>query len=401
MLSQRNKKQTQMIQLKENQGIPRNILLMMAIIAGLTVANCYYNQPLLELIRHDIGITEQSANLITVITQIGYALGLFFLIPLGDMFSRKRLILFNMSIAAVMAIVMAVAQNVWMLWGASLLIGACSVIPQFFIPIAGQFSAPKNKSRNMGFVLSGLLTGILTSRVISGYIGEWLGWREMFIIAAFVMLTCMGVMLLMMPEMKRNYEGTYRGLMSTMAEIIILHPSVRIYSIRAAFGFGSMMAIWSCLAFHLAQPPFRAGSDMVGMLGLCGIMGAVAASGIGKQVPKFGIRKFSLFGAGMQIMAWGIALLFGDTYAGLIAAIILVDIGLQCQQLSNQSGCLQEITHASNRANTIFMTTYFIGGSLGTFCAGYLWNRANWLGVCIVGITFAFMSLAITLSNRK
>lgn len=390
-----------MIQLKENQGIPRNILLMMAIIAGLTVANCYYNQPLLELIRHDIGITEQSANLITVITQIGYALGLFFLIPLGDMFSRKRLILVNMSIAAVMAIVMAVAQNVWMLWGASLLIGACSVIPQFFIPIAGQFSAPKNKSRNMGFVLSGLLTGILTSRVISGYIGEWLGWREMFIIAAFVMLICMGVMLLMMPEMKRNYDGTYRGLMSTMAEIIILHPSVRIYSIRAAFGFGSMMAIWSCLAFHLAQPPFRAGSDMVGMLGLCGIMGAVAASGIGKQVPKFGIRKFSLFGASMQIMAWGIALLFGDTYAGLIAAIILVDIGLQCQQLSNQSGCLQEISHASNRANTIFMTTYFIGGSLGTFCAGYLWNRANWLGVCIVGITFAFISLAITLSNRK
>ena len=166
-----------MIQLKENRGIPRSILLMMAIIAGLTVANCYYNQPLLELIRHDLGITEQSANLITVITQIGYALGLFFLIPLGDMFSRKKLILVNMTIAAVMAIVMAVAQNVWMLWGASLLIGACSVIPQFFIPIAGQFSEPKNKSRNMGIVLSGLLTGILASRVISGYIGEWLGWR--------------------------------------------------------------------------------------------------------------------------------------------------------------------------------------------------------------------------------
>lgn len=390
-----------MIQLKENQGIPRSVLLMMAVIAGLTVANCYYNQPLLELIRHDIGITEQSANLITVITQIGYALGLFFLIPLGDMFSPKKLILANMSIAAVMAIVMAVAQNVWMLWGASLLIGACSVIPQFFIPIAGQYSAPKNKSRNMGIVLSGLLTGILTSRVISGYIGEWLGWREMFLVAAFVMLICMGVMLLMMPEMKRNYEGTYRGLMSTMAEIMVLHPSVRIYAIRAAFGFGSMMAIWSCLAFHLAQPPFRAGSDMVGMLGLCGIMGAVAASGIGKQIPKFGIHNFSLFGAATQIVAWAIALLFGDTYAGLIAAIILVDIGLQCQQLSNQSGCLQEIPQAANRANTIFMTTYFIGGSLGTFCAGYVWNRANWLGVCIVGMTFALISLAITLCNRK
>ena len=386
-----------MIQLKENQGIPRSILLMMSIIAGLTVANCYYNQPLLELIRHDIGITEQSANLITVITQIGYALGLFFLIPLGDMFSRKRLILFNMSIAAVMAIVMAVAQNVWMLWGASLLIGACSVIPQFFIPIAGQFSATKNKSRNMGFVLSGLLTGILTSRVISGYIGEWLGWREMFIIAAFVMLICMGVMLLMMPEMKRNYEGTYRGLMSTMAEIIILHPSVRIYSIRAAFGFGSMMAIWSCLAFHLAQAPFFSGSEMVGTLGACGIAGALAASGIGKLVPRYGIRKLSLYGAVLQIVAWSIANLYGNTYAGLIIAIILVDIGLQCQQLSNQSGCIQEIPEA----NTIFMTTYFIGGSLGTYCAGIAWTQIGWLGVCTVGMVFAIISLCISVCNRK
>lgn len=200
-----------MIQLKENQGIPRSILLMMAIVAELTVANCYYNQPLLELIRHDLDITEQKANLITVITQIGYALGLFFLIPLGDMLSRKKLILVNMTIAALMAIVMAAAQNVWMLWGASLLIGACSVIPQFFIPIAGQFSEPKNKSRNMGIVLSGLLTGILASRVISGYIGEWLGWREMFIIAAFVMVFCMGIMLLMMPEMKRNYRNLQRA----------------------------------------------------------------------------------------------------------------------------------------------------------------------------------------------
>ena len=127
----------------------------------------------------------------------------------------------------------------------------------------------------------------------------------------------------------------------------------------------------------------------------------MAASGIGKQIPKFGIHNFSLFGAATQIVAWAIALLFGDTYAGLIAAIILVDIGLQCQQLSNQSGCLQEIPQAANRANTIFMTTYFIGGSLGTFCAGYVWNRANWLVVCIVGMTFALISLAITLCNRK
>ena len=269
----------------------------MAVISGLTVANCYYNQPLLEMIRHDLGISQHSANLITVATQIGYALGLCFLIPMGDLYSRRRIIVTNMTVAAIMAIIIALAHNVWLLWGASLFLGACSVIPQFFIPIAGQYSAPKNKSRNMGIVLSGLLTGILASRVISGYVGDWLGWREMFLIAAVVMLICMALTLKIIPEMKRNYIGSYKGLMVTVFEIFAYHPRIRLYSIRAAFGFGSMMAIWSCLAFHLAQAPFFSGSEMVGTLGACGIAGALAASGIGKLVPRYGIRKLSLYGA--------------------------------------------------------------------------------------------------------
>lgn len=390
-----------MNQLKENEGIPGSLLLAMAIIAGFTVANCYYNQPLLEMIRGDLGINEQQANLITVITQIGYALGLLFLIPMGDLYSRRRVILINMTLAALMAIVIATASHIWLIWGASLILGACSVIPQFFIPIAGQFSKPKDKSRNMGFVLSGLLTGILASRVVSGYVGDWLGWREMFYIAAIVMVICMAFTLKLMPNMKRNYVGSYRGLMITVAEIFLYHPRIRLNSIRAAFGFGSMMAIWSCLAFKLAQPPFLAGSEMVGRLGLCGIVGAIVASGLGKLIPRFGIRKFSLCGAILQIGAWTLAIAMGDSYVGLIAAIILVDVGLQCQQLSNQSGCIQEIPEAANRANTIFMTTYFIGGSLGTFCSGLAWIHLGWLGICFVGLIFAFISLTITVSYSK
>ena len=390
-----------MNQLKENEGIPGSLLLTMAIIAGFTVANCYYNQPLLEMIRADLGIDEQKANLITVITQIGYAIGLLFLIPMGDLYSRRRVIIINMTLAALMAIAIATASSIWIIWGASLILGACSVIPQFFIPIAGQFSKPKDKSRNMGFVLSGLLTGILASRVVSGYVGDWLGWREMFFIAAILMVFCMAITLKAMPGMKRNYVGSYYGLMITVIEIFIYHPRIRLYSIRAAFGFGSMMAIWSCLAFKLAQAPFHAGSEMVGMLGLCGIVGAIVASGIGKLVPKYGIKKFSLVGAILQLAAWSIANLMGDSYTGLIIAITLVDIGLQCQQLSNQSGCIQEIPEAANRANTIFMTTYFIGGSLGTFCSGLAWIHLGWLGVCLVGIIFAFVSLTITISSSR
>lgn len=390
-----------MKQLKENKGIERSLLLTMAVIAGLTVANCYYNQPLLEMIRHDMGVSQHEANLITVVTQIGYALGLCFLIPMGDLYSRRRIIVINMSVAVVMAVFIAFSQRVWIVWGASLLLGACSVIPQFFIPIAGQYSEKKNKGRNMGIVLSGLLTGILASRVVSGYVGEWLGWREMFIIAALIMIVCLILTLKIMPQIDSNYVGTYRGLMKSVFHIVASNARIRLYAIRAAFSFGSMMAIWSCLAFRLAQAPFFSGSEMVGTLGMCGIAGALAASGLGKLVNQWGIRKLSLYGACLQLVAWTTAYLFGDTYMGLIVAIILVDIGLQCLQLSNQSGCIQEMPEASNRANTIFMTTYFIGGSFGTYCAGLAWTHEGWMGVCAVGAVLAAISLSITICSTK
>ena len=395
------RRKKEMKQLKGNEGIERSLLLTMAVIAGLTVANCYYNQPLLEMIRHDLGVSQHEANLITVVTQIGYALGLCFLIPMGDLYSRRRIIVVNMSVAAVMATVIAFANRICIVWGASLLLGACSVIPQFFIPIAGQYSEKKNKSRNMGIVLSGLLTGILASRVVSGYVGEWLGWREMFIIAALVMVLCMALTLKIMPQMESNYVGTYKGLMTSVFNIVTSNGRIRLYAVRAAFSFGSMMAIWSCLAFRLAEAPFFSGSEMVGTLGLCGIAGALAASGVGKLVNQWGIRKMSIYGACLQLVAWSTAYLFGNTFTGLVLAIILVDIGLQCLQLSNQSGCIQEMPEASNRANTIFMTTYFIGGSFGTYCAGMAWTHHGWLGVCAVGAVLATISLLITCLNGK
>ncbi len=388
------------MELKENQGIPRYVILMMAVMAGVSVANLYYNQPLLEMIRTDLSVTEVKANLITVITQVGYSLGLFFVIPVGDLCSRRKIILVCMSLATVFAAAIGFAPSIQIVWIASLFLGVCSIVPQLFIPIAGQFSQPQNKARNMGYVLSGLLCGILGARVISGFIGDWLGWRWMFIIAALLMIVSTGISLKLMPEMKRNFQGSYLGLMKSIFLIISRHPRIRLNSVRAAFGFGSMLAIWSCLAFHLAGAPFYQGSDKVGILGLCGVVGAVAASSMGKYVPKYGIRNLSIVGASLQILAWAICFLFGDSYAGLIAAIIIVDIGMQCQQLSNQSGCIEEIPEASNRANTIFMTTYFIGGSLGTFLAGLGWSHLGWTGVCLVGALMATGSLTISLASK-
>ena len=389
-----------MIRLTPNNGIPRHILLMMAIMAGFTVANLYYNQPLLDLICRETGISEVQANLITVITQIGYALGLLFVVPLADMVPVRRIVVLAMSVAAVSAICIGFADNAWMLWGASLTLGISSIMPQLFIPMATLYSRPENKTRNMGYVASGLVTGIVSARAVSGYIGEWLGWRAMFFIVAALMLAGLLITLKMMPQVTLTFRGTYRQLMQTVGSIFVSHPRIRLYSLRPAMSFGSMMSIWSCMAFHLAGSPFHAGSDMVGMLALCGVVGAIAASGVGKLVPRTGILRMSVIGGCLQLTAWIIAWKFGNSYAGLIAAIILADIGAQCLQIANQSGSLQQLPQATNRVNTIFMTTFFIGGSLGTFCSGLGWSMAGWTGVCIVGGCFAAATLLLSAYER-
>jgi predicted MFS family arabinose efflux permease len=384
-----------MIRLTPHNGIPRQVLLMMAVMAGFTVANLYYNQPLLDLICRETGITQVEANLITVVTQIGYALGLLFVVPLADMVSVRRIVVVGMTAAAVSAVTIGLAGNVWVLWGASLTLGVSSIMPQLFIPMAALYSLPENKSRNMGYVASGLITGIVSARAVSGYVGDWLGWRWMFFIVAFLMLVGLLVSLRMMPQVTLTFKGNYRQLMHTVGSIFMSHPRIRLYSLRPAMSFASMMSIWSCMAFHLAGSPFHAGSDAVGMLALCGVAGAIAASGAGKYVSRGGIFRMSIIGGSLQLMAWSSAWLFGDTYTGLIVAIILADIGAQCLQVSNQSGSLQQLPQATNRVNTIFMTTLFIGGSLGTFFSGLGWSMKGWLGVCIVGGFFASATLLL------
>ena len=385
-----------MIHLSPHNGIPRHILLMMAIMAGFTVANLYYNQPLLDMICRETGITQVEANLITVVTQIGYALGLLFVVPIADMVSTRRIVVLGMLVAAVSAVTIGFAENVWMLWGASLTLGVSSIMPQLFIPMAALYSRPENKSRNMGYVASGLITGIVSARAISGYVGNWLEWRWMFFIVAGMMLVGLLVSLKMMPQVTLTFKGSYRQLMHTVGSIFMSYPRIRFYSLRPAMSFASMMSIWSCMAFHLAGSPFHAGSDVVGMLALCGVAGAIAASSAGKYVPRVGIFRMSVVGGCLQLMAWVSAWLFGNTYTGLIAAIILADIGAQCLQVSNQSGSLQQLPHATNRVNTIFMTTFFIGGSLGTFCSGLGWSMAEWTGVCLVGGFFASVTLLLS-----
>lgn len=388
-------------ELKENQGLPSSLLWTLAIIAGVSVANLYYNQPLLNRISRDLQISEFTANLIAMITQIGYAIGLLFIIPLGDLYKRKTIILINFAVLVLSLLTIALAPGIHLILLASLLTGVCSVMPQIFIPIAAQFSTPATKGRNVGIVLSGLLTGILASRVISGITGEYLGWRFIFFVAAALMVICGCVIVRVLPDIPSNFKGRYSDLMKSLFSLVVEYPQLRVSSFRASIAFGSFLALWSTLAFKMGQAPFFAGNNIIGLLGLCGIAGALTASFIGKYIHEVGVKRLNYIGCGLIFTAWLSAYWEQDSYAGIIVGILLIDIGMQCIQLSNQTTIFALNPKASNRINTIFMTTYFIGGSLGTFLAGTFWHWFGWTGVVGTGIVLTACSLTINLFAKN
>lgn len=387
--------------LSENGGLPARILWTLAAVAGATVANLYYNQPLLGLMSRDLGATELQANLIATITQAGYALGLLFIIPLGDLYHRKKITLINFTLLIMSLMAIAFGRDIYTVWAASLVTGACSIVPQIFVPITSQFSEPENKGRNVGLVISGLLTGILASRVVSGLVGDALGWRAMYMIAAALMAACAVATSKTLPDIKPTFTGSYAVLMKSLLTLLKRHPALRIYSARAALAFGSFLALWSCLAFKMGQAPFFADSDVVGLLGLCGAAGALTASFVGRWVRRVGVRRFNYIGCALILSAWA-SLYFGAaSYIGIISGILLIDIGMQCIQLSNQTSIFSVCPGASNRVNTIFMTTYFIGGSTGTLLAGSGWEACGWTGVAAVGTLLALASLALTAFTKS
>lgn len=386
---------------KENEGLPASLLGTLAVVAGMSVANLYYNQPLLNLIRYDLGVSEFQSNLIAMITQVGYALGLFWIVPLGDLYPRKRIVLVNFACLMLALLVMATAHHIYVVWFASWIIGVCSMVPQIFVPIASQFSRPEHKGRNVGMVISGLLTGILASRVVSGWVGDLWGWRTMYVVAAVLMGFCALAVLRVMPDIRPSFLGKYRQLMSSLVSLVCDYPALRIYALRSGLAFGSFLAMWSCLAFKMSGEPFYAGSDVVGYLGLCGIAGALTASFVGQAVKQVGVRRFNYLGCVLFLLAWVSLAVWGNTYVGIISGVLLIDVGMQCIQLSNQTRIFELCPSASNRVNTIFMTTYFAGGSLGTLLAGYSWEIVGWIGVVWTGVGLIAGSFLLTQFGPK
>jgi predicted MFS family arabinose efflux permease len=367
----------------------------MALAAGLAVANIYYNQPMLGIMSHNLGDPRVS-GWIPTLTQLGYAAGLLFLLPLGDMFERRRLILIQFLVLAAALLLTAIAPGLLALATASVLVGATATVAQQIVPFAAILAAPEKRGAAIGSVMSGLLTGILLSRTLAGLISSVAGWRAMFWLA--VPISILGAILMgrSLPTHSPRHSLRYGELMASLVRLWTGEAVLRRAALTQALLFASFSTFWTTLALRLVQPPLNFGSAVAGLFGIVGIVGVAMAPIAGRVADRKGPAPVIVLGAAATILAW-VVFAFAPGLGGLIVGVIVLDFGMQIALVSNQHVIYGIHPEYKSRLNTLFMTTMFVGGALGSYAASWAWRHYGWAGVSVLGGVLPIGALAMSL----
>ncbi|HEY6003737.1 MAG TPA: MFS transporter [Anaeromyxobacter sp.] len=383
-----------------NEGAPRppaspggRLVAVLAIASGVGVANIYYVQPLLPKIAAAFGTTPAAVGYVPMLTQLGFAAGLLLFIPLGDVVDRKRLILALVAGAAAALLAVTAAQGLVWLAAASFAVGLTSVVPHVAVPLAAHLAAPSDRGRVIGFVLSGILVGILLARTVAGFLGEALGWRAVFAIAAAGTVSLGAVLVRALPHSPPPASIPYRALMASVVSLASAHRELREAALIAAAGFAAFSAIWATLAFFLAGPPHFHGSDVAGLFGLLGALGALAAPVVGRIADRYGARAGVGLAFAIELVSFGVFAATGSRIWGLALGVALLDVGWQSGHVSNLARIHTLDPEARSRLTTVYMGALFSGGALGTWVGAHAWAAAGWTGVSVSGAAFSAIAL--------
>ena len=366
--------------------LSRKTLLLMSFAVGATVANLYYNQPLLEQIRESFGASVQQVGLIPSLTQIGYAIGMLFLVPLGDMMDRRKLVVFFTILSAFAMALIAAAPFLNLVVAGSLFLGLATMTPQLLVPFAAHLAEPENRGKVVGTMMSGLLLGILLARTVSGFIGAAFGWRMMFGIAAAVLIGIAVMLHRLLPQSTPSYTGTYQGLLKSVLEIFREQPVLREACFFGAMFFGAFSAFWATLIHLMESESFHLGSRAVGLYGLLGAAAALLAPSVGSITDKHNPRNVTGMMFALTILSFLIFLFSGQNLFGIAMGVLLMDIGVQSGHVSNQGRIFGLLPNAHSRLQTAYMFWYFTGGAFGSWIASLAWSHYYWGGVCGVAL---------------
>ena len=378
----------------------RRLIWLLTVATGVSVANLYYNQPLLSDIARTFDVSSRAAGSIATLTQGGYALGLLLFVPLGDVIERRRLIVTLLCCVTVALMLAGLGPSLGVVIAASFAVGVTTVVPQLILPFAAGLAPPAIRGRVVGQVVGGLLVGILAGRAVAGVVNDLAGWRVMFVGAGVAMLGLAVLLWRMLPEAAPALRVSYGTLVRSLATLFRQERVIRDAALLGALTFASFSAFWTTLAFRLQEPPLHSGSSVAGAFGVLGLVGAAVAPIAGRQADRRHPRRTIGLALLANIAAWIVLLALGHTLWGIAVGVLLLDAATQAGQVSNQARVYALPVEAHSRLNTIYMVCYFVGGSLGSAAAVFAWDAFRWTGVCAVALGCLFLAYGVYFVRR-
>lgn len=382
-------------------ALSRALILLMATATGLAVASNYYAQPLLHSIAEQFGLDTASAGTIVIAAQLSYGAGLLLLAPLGDMFEQRRLIICMVAIATLGLVISACAPSLpWLLLGTALT-GLFSVVAQVLVPMAATLSAPDQRGRAVGTLMSGLLLGILLARTAAGFMAELGGWRSIYVLAAVLMALTALALYRSLPQHHTHAGLKYPALIGSVFRLFAEEPVLRLRSLLGLLAFSLFALFWTPLAFLLANEPYHYSDAVIGLFGLAGAAGALSANWAGRLADRGQGSLGTTVGLVALLLSWVPLGFAQSSLMALLAGVLLLDLAVQLIHVSNQNAVIVLRPEARTRLNAGYITCYFIGGALGSLLGTQLFQRQGWMGIVTAGLVIGAVALVVWMMAER
>ena len=375
------------------------MLWLLAAATGITAANLYYAQPLLHTIADSFEASESATGLIITGSQLGYAVGLAFVVPAGDLLDRRKVVPRMLAGAAAVLLLAAAAPSLWVLIVAATLIGVLAVVAQLLVPLAAELASDGERGRAVGTVMSGLLLGILLARTVSGLIASVAGWRTVFVVGAAATAALAVVLRLALPAERPRQALAYGDVLRSALRLARTEPELRRSALLGATVFATFSVFWTTVAFLLGDPPFEYADSTIGLLGLVGAAGALVAMASGRLADRGLTRPGRLAGGVCLIVAFAVLWIGRSSITVIVVGVLALDVGVQGAHILNQSTIYELAPGARSRINAVYMTSYFIGGALGSAAGAAAFQRGGWAWTCALGAALGLV--AVLLAARR
>ncbi|WP_223069144.1 MFS transporter [Paenibacillus caui] len=386
---------------EKQQQISSWIIFLLALSCGIIVANLYYAQPLVGSISSAIGLTSEAAGLVVTLAQIGYGVGLLFIVPLGDIVENRRLVVASLLFTAVALTAQALARSASLFLMASLFMGMGSVAAQVLVPYAAHLSPEASRGRNVGNVMSGLLLGIMLARPVSSTVADLFGWHAIFFVSAAMIFVLALLLAKMLPARQPMLNTSYPALLGSMWHLLRTTPILRRRAIYHACVFGTFSLFWTTVPLLLISPAFHFSQQEIALFALVGVSGAAAAPVAGRLADRGWIRQATALALATVIVSLLLPLVIRPGSTGaltvLVVAAILLDMGASANLVLGQRAIFALGAEFRSRLNGLYMATFFVGGAAGSALGGWAyasggWNAALWIGIALPAIAIVYFA---------